>query len=581
MLDKDLLLKKAEEYLQNEKYDFFKTDLQKVIDSENWEELNDRFYTSLAFGTGGLRGVIGGGLNRMNPYNISKAAQGMADYINLNVKGEKSAVVAYDSRLYSDVFAKSVALVMAGNGIKSYLFTSLRPTPELSYAIRELGCTTGAVVTASHNPQEYNGFKVYWDNGGQVIAPHDTGIIDKVNEVTIINEMEEKQAIEKGLLVYIDKEIDDSFVEMIKKYSLRPEIVKKQASKTNIVYTPLNGTGKMLVERILSEMGISVTTVPEQGEPDGTFPTCPFPNPEIAEAMQLALDLGTELKADLVMGTDPDADRLGIAVPDGDTWQLITGNQLGAMLTYYLLSTLKEQGKMPAKPAVIKTIVTTRLTELIAKDFGASCSDVLTGFKWIADEMENLEKAGRQFVIGYEESYGFLMETEVRDKDAVGAAAMSAEMALYCASQGKTVLDYLYEIYGRYGYFEEFQIAQVFKGESGLNVMKSLMDQIRSNPLKEIGGLKTVIFRDFQKQKEFQFSTNTEKALTLPVSNVLQFELEDGSVFTVRPSGTEPKVKFYGSCCSDAGMAIEEAKQFVGEKINKIRHSVENILKDY
>lgn len=578
MLEKKELLEMAKSYFDNEKNVFFKDELQKVIDSENWEELNDRFYTSLEFGTGGLRGVIGGGLNRMNPYNISKAAQGMADYINENVKGEKSAAIAYDSRLYSDLFGKSVALVLAANGIKSYLFSSLRPTPELSFAIRKLGCTTGAVVTASHNPQEYNGFKVYWDNGGQVIAPHDKGIIDKVNEVKTIKQIDEKEAIQSGLLQIIDKEIDDSFIEMTKKYSLRPETVRKQAKETKIVYTPLNGTGKMLVERILDEMGITVITVPEQAEPDGTFPTCPFPNPEIAETMQLALDLGAKESANLVMGTDPDADRLGIAVPSPTGWQLISGNQLGAMLSFYILSTRKELGILPPNPAVIKTIVTTKLTKRIAESFGATCEDVLTGFKWIADKMDEYERTGKNFILGYEESYGFLTSKEVRDKDAIGAAAMVAEMALYCASQGSSVLDYLNKIYKEYGFFEEIQVSKTFKGEQGILAMENLMDSIRKDPPKEIAGQQVAIFRDYNSFLELDLVKNVKNTLTLPKSNVLQFELVDGSVFTIRPSGTEPKIKFYVSCCSDPGLDLTEAKAVVKNKIDQFQNYISEVI---
>ena len=582
MLDKELLLKKANEYLNNEKQSDFRIDLQKVIDSKDFDELNDRFYTELAFGTGGMRGLIGGGINRMNPYVLSRAAQGLANYVNIQKKGEKSAVIAYDSRNYSDVFAKEIALVLAANGIKAYLFSSLRPTPELSFAIRYLKATTGAVVTASHNPKEYNGLKVYWENGSQIIYPHDEAIIEQVHKVgDNINTISEDEAIKKGLFQYVDKEIDNAFVSMVKKYSLRPDMVKKQSVKTKIVYTPLNGTGKMLVERILSEMGISVITVPEQGEPDGNFPTCPFPNPEIAQALKLALELGSKEKADIVMGTDPDADRLGIAVPNATGWELISGNQLGVLLAHYVLSSKKELGTLPPKPAIIKTIVTTKLADRVAESFGTKCVDVLTGFKWIAAQMEKYEDEGYNFIMGYEESYGFLFENEVRDKDAVGAASMSAEMALYCASQDKSVLDYLNEIYFEYGYFEEFQISKVFKGESGLNVMQGLMDDIRNNPLTEIGGNKVVLYRDFLNQTEKNMVENSLVKLTLPKSNVLQFELEDNSVFTVRPSGTEPKIKFYGSCCSDPKTELIKAKNRVADKILAIKESVTEILTDY
>lgn len=578
------LLEKAKKYLENEKDSYFREDLETVIKAGNFDELNDRFFKTLEFGTAGLRGVIGGGDNRMNPYNISKAAQGLANYINKNVSGKKDAVVAYDSRLFSTTFADTVAMVLAANGIHCYLFSSLRPTPELSFAIRYLNCTTGAVVTASHNPSEYNGFKVYWNNGGQIIEPHDTGIIKEVEAVSSINLIDKQKAIDSGLITIIDKEIDDAFISTIEKYLLRKELFTQYADATKIVYTPLNGTGLLLVKQMLSKLGVPVVIVKEQEEPDGNFPTCPYPNPEIAEALELACKLGKEQRAAIVMGTDPDADRLGIAVPDfkqESGFTLITGNQLGSMLCYYLLNTLSEFDKLPQQGGIVKTIVTTNLASDIATSFGVKVANVLTGFKWIASAMDKFEEEGTEYIFGFEESYGFNMLKEVRDKDAIGTVALCVEMALYCASKNKTLLDYLNEIYLKYGYYEEFQISKTFKGESGLITMKNLMDELRNRPLNQLGCQKVVILRDYLSGKEISLDTKEENEIDLPSSNVLQYQLDDGSLFTIRPSGTEPKIKFYGSCRVNVTYTLDEAKYIARKKIEAIKERVEEILKEF
>ncbi|MBN2653399.1 MAG: phospho-sugar mutase [Spirochaetales bacterium] len=579
-MNKENLLKKAQEYLSLENSQEFREDLQKVIDANDYEELNDRFYRELEFGTGGLRGVIGGGFNRMNPYTVSQATQGLANYINENVTTNKSVVIAFDSRNYSEEFAKSAAMVLAGNGIKVYLFPTLQPTPVLSFAVRYLNATSGIVVTASHNPAKYNGYKAYWNNGAQVISPVDKGIIEKVRNVgSSIKTISEKEALDNGSLTYLDKEIENKFIETVKKYSIRPEVIKEYAKTTSIVYTPLHGTGRVLIERLFTELGISYDTVAEQAEPDGNFPTAPFPNPEIAEAMQMALDLAASKKADLVMGTDPDADRLGIAVPDpSGKYVLITGNQLGCMILHYMLESYKEKGIMPKNPAAVKTIVTTQLAIDIANSFNVKSYDVLTGFKWIAAAMEEMERLGESYIFGFEESYGYLVEKETRDKDAISAAFMTAELALYCKSKGISLLDYLNSIYKKYGYYKEFLISKYFEGEKGLKIMQGLMDNLRADTPSSFGGLKVTKIRDLKSSEEFDVATERTTQIELPSSNVMQFILEDGTVFTARPSGTEPKIKFYGSCCRSTENGFENAQEQVNSVIAAIEEDVNQII---
>jgi len=569
---------KAAEYLDFEENEYFRNELIEVLEKGTEGELSDRFYTDLGFGTGGLRGVIGGGYNRMNPYTVRKATQGLADYINKQTKGG-SVAIAYDSRNYSDLFAREAALTLCANGIKVFLFTALRPTPELSYAVRELGATAGIVVTASHNPPEYNGYKVYWSDGGQITPPHDSGIIEMVNAVRNPEKaMNEKDALEAGLLEYMDKEIDDAYIAMVKKYFLNPELIKNKGCELKVVYTPLHGTGTMLVERILGELGIEVVTVPQQREPDGNFPTVDYPNPEEASAMQMALDLGKKLGADLVLGTDPDADRLGIAVPDtrGD-YVLVSGNQLGCLLGDYIFSELKRQDRMPEKPVLIKTIVTTELQRLIGESYGADVVDVLTGFKYIGEKIREFETTGQNYVFGGEESYGYLVETEVRDKDAVSAAVLTAEMALVDRDRGLSLLDHLNDIYRRFGYFKEIMVSKTFKGQSGLEKIDSLMSVLRENTPEAFGMSRVKLVRDYSKRIETEPASGREKAITLPVSNVLQFVLEDQSIITVRPSGTEPKIKFYASCRAAEGLTQEKAAAEVEDKLSKIKEDIEAV----
>ncbi len=582
-MDKKKLIEKAQDYVRMERNEHFRSQVEQLLDEQDFEELNDRFYTDLAFGTGGLRGVIGGGYNRMNPYTVRRATQGMANYIKNTVPASKaSVVIAYDSRNFSDLFAAEAAKVLCANGIKTFLFTSLRPVPELSFAVRQLKTTAGIVVTASHNPPEYNGYKVYWDDGAQVVAPHDTGIISEVNRVSGPGaEMELEEAISAGLLTMIDKQVDEPFIEMVKNQAIRPDLIRSMGKELKVVYTPLHGTGAVPVENALSQMGIEVLFVEEQKAPDGNFPTVDYPNPEEASALTLALKKAREVKADLVMGTDPDADRLGIAAPEDDDYVLITGNQLGVLLADYIFSSRKELGTLPDKPAFITTIVTTRLQSLIARKFGAQCYITLTGFKYIGGKIREFESQtdGPAYVFGGEESYGYLVNTEVRDKDAVSAATLTAEMALYHRTQGKTLLDRLREIWLEYGFFKEVTISKTFKGESGKIKMDQLMDQFRKNPPRDFAGSEVVTFKDFKDGTTLDIVRgSSEKNIDLPSSNVVQFDLEDQTIITVRPSGTEPKIKFYMSCCSKPGTVLDSAVSEVDGKIEAITDQLKKII---
>jgi phosphoglucomutase len=583
MINQSLLVK-AHRYISLEQDEFFSKQVEKLIAENNESELNDRFYTDLAFGTGGLRGVIGGGYNRINPYTIKKATQGLANYIKKNVSdlSTASVVIAYDSRHFSDLLSLKAALVLCANGIRTYLFTALRPTPELSFAVRQFHSTAGIVITASHNPPEYNGYKAYWSDGAQVVPPHDEGIINEARAVSgPIHELTKEDALNRGLLVMVDSAIDDPFIAMVKGQCLRPALVKERGKRLSVVFTPLHGTGAMPVERALRELGIEVTFVPEQRAPDGDFPTVKFPNPEEASALRLALELGKKNKADLVMGTDPDADRLGIAAPEGGDFRLITGNELGALLLDYILSTRKELGTFPRKSIFIKTIVTTELERLIADSYGVKSIDVLTGFKYIGEKIREFEAMadGPAFIFGNEESYGYLTTTEVRDKDAVSAAVMSAEMALYHQSQGRTLVDQLKRIWERHGYFQESGVSAYFKGESGLRTMTRLMETLRSGPPARFAGRAVVTIKDYRDGTTTSLKEGKKaKDLHLPSSNVLQFFLADGSIVTARPSGTEPKIKFYTSCRSAPGTPLATAMAEVRRKTEELKGFINTLI---
>ena len=581
------ILERANAYIAEEKDEKFSAEVKELVAKNDIKELEDRFYQDLEFGTGGLRGVIGGGTNRMNTFVINKATQGLANYFIKTFPakakaGSLSAVIAFDSRHFSDTFAEATALIFAANGFKTYLFTGLRPTPELSFAIRTLGCDTGVVVTASHNPPQYNGYKAYWNDGAQVTEPHDTGIIDEVIAVNSVRTIAREDAIKAGKLVLIDKEIDDKYWAMVKTKLFRPELIKVKAKEVKIVYTPLHGTGAMHVEKVLGDLGLTVITVPEQRKPDGNFPTVSYPNPEEAAALKMAVELGEKEKADVVMATDPDSDRFGSAVPGKDgKFVLITGNQMGALLADYICLSLKELGKLPAKPAMIRSIVTSELGDRIAKSYGIETVECLTGFKWIAAVMANFEKTKKHnYIFGYEESYGYNVETEVRDKDGISAAAMCAEMTLYWRSMGKSLLDRLGELWIQHGYFEERAISKGFPGATGGATMKGLMAKLRKDGLTVLGGKKVVSIRDINNGTVYNPSNPAKKEkIDLPSSNVLQFFLEDGTTVSARPSGTEPKIKFYISCPVQVQNGnLEDAKKKAGVVIVAIDTEIKSIL---
>ncbi|GMO53746.1 MAG: phospho-sugar mutase [Termitinemataceae bacterium] len=586
IMEKQEIISKAKEYIAKEGDAHFRGEVEKLLSAEDFKELEDRFYQNMEFGTGGLRGVIGGGFNRMNTFVVKSATQGLATYV-IKAKPDKakanklSAVIAFDSRHYSPEFAEAAALVLAANGIKTYLFSSLRPTPELSYAIRKFGSDTGIVVTASHNPPQYNGYKAYWDDGAQVIEPHDVGIIKEVNAVSVIKEIDKKTATDLGLLEIIDKEIDLPFCDMIKSHLFRPALIKEKASEVKIVYTPLHGTGALHVEAVLGSLGLKVITVPQQREGNGDFPTVSFPNPEEAAAMEMAIALGKKEKADVVMATDPDADRFGIAVPRGSEFVLVTGNQIGALLADYILLSLKELGKMPKNPAIVNSIVTTGMHARVAGLYGAICIECLTGFKWIADVMRQCENGtiDNTFVFGTEESYGYLIENEVRDKDGVSAAALTAEMTLYWRSLGKSLLDRLEELYKECGYWQEMGVSKYFKGVEGPGIMAGIMAEYRKNPPKTLGGIKVERVRDIQNSiTVYPNDPSKKEKVDLPKSDVLQFFLEDGTVVSARPSGTEPKIKFYASCVTQLCGTLDEAKKAAGEKLAKIKSDIVKVI---
>ena len=587
-MEKNEILTRAKQYIQEEQIENFKKEVEDLVAKEDFAELEDRFFQDLEFGTAGLRGIIGGGTNRMNPLVINKATQGLANYFIKTFpekakNGTLSAVIAYDSRRYSDVFAEATALIFAANGFKTYLFSGLRPTPELSYAIRRLKCDTGVVVTASHNPPQYNGYKAYWNDGAQVIEPHDKGIINEVNAVKVsdVKTISRLEAISSGKLIIIDKEIDEPYWEYCKNQLFRPDLMKEKATEAKIVYTPLHGTGAMHVEKVLSDLGLEVITVPEQREGNGDFPTVEKPNPEEAPAMKMAVELGKKEKADVVMATDPDADRFGIAVPDANgNYVLVSGNQMGALVVDYIITTRKELNKMPSNPAIVRSIVTSPFSDRICAKNGVELVECLTGFKWIANCMNEFDKTGKNYIFGFEESYGYNVGKDVHDKDGVSASAMCAEMTLYWRTQGKSLLQRIEELYKEYGYFQDGAISLNFPGSTGGAKMKAIMEKLRTEGIKEFGGKKVVKIRDIGQSIEFSPDAPSKKTeLAFPKSNVIQFFLEGGSVVSARPSGTEPKIKFYINICIDDekdlkvaakkadGMIAEidkELKSFVG-----------------
>ncbi|QTQ13718.1 phospho-sugar mutase [Treponema parvum] len=585
-MDSKEILKRAKEYIASEKDERFRKEIVDLVEKNDMKELEDRFYQNLEFGTAGLRGIMGGGTNRMNTLEINLATQGLANYLIKTFpekakKGELSAVIAYDSRVNSDVFAEATACILAANKIKAYLFTGLRPTPELSFAIRYLKADTGVVVTASHNPKMYNGYKAYWNNGAQVTEPHDKGIIKEVNAVKSVKTISKDEALKEGMIIPIDKEIDEKFWAMCKAQLFRPALIKEKAKDVKIVYTPLHGTGAMHVEKVLGDLGLKVITVPEQRKPDGNFPTVEKPNPEEATALQLALALGEKEKADCIMATDPDADRFGSAFPKKDgKFQLVTGNQMGALLLDYILLSRKETGRLPDNAAIVRTIVTSPFCDSICKKYGVKVFECLTGFKWIAAIEDEMESTGKNsYVFGFEESYGYKIEKEVFDKDGISAAAMCAEMTLYWRSKGKSVLERLDELYEEFGYFEDTAISQYFYGSSGASTMKGIMTKLREEGLKTLGNKKVLNIRDIDRSVSFS-PDNPEKKekVKLPKSNVLQFFLEGGTIVSARPSGTEPKIKFYINASTPIKTSLDSARNASQEVCNAVNADIKRIL---
>ena len=592
-MDKNEILKRANDYICAEKDEKFKKEVEELIKKEDFKELEDRFYQTLEFGTGGLRGIMGGGTNRMNTLEINLATQGLANYVikafpQKAKEGSLSAVIAYDSRNNSDVFAEATALIFAANGIKAYLFSGLRPTPELSFAIRYFKADTGVVVTASHNPKIYNGYKAYWNDGAQVTEPHDTGIIEEVNKVQNVKTISKEEAIKSGKLVLIDSEVDEKYWQMCKAQLFRPELIKEYASNVNVVYTPLHGTGAMHVEKVLGDLGLHVNTVPEQRNPDGNFPTVEKPNPEEKPAMKMAVELGKKENADCVMATDPDSDRFGTAFPDKNgEFVLLSGNQMGALLMEYIFLSRKELGKLPEGSYCVRSIVTSPFGDEICKKYGVEMIECLTGFKWIAAvEAEREAKNQGEYVFGLEESYGYKIEKEVMDKDGVSAAAMCAEMTMYWRSKGKSLLEHLDDMYKEYGYFEDRSISKNFPGIEGVSVMKGIMTKLRTEGLKTLGGKKVLKIRDIQTSVSYDPNSPDKKEdVLLPKSNVLQFFLEGGTIVSARPSGTEPKIKFYINTKTEVGGAkcdgcLKATKEEASKLCDAIENDINKILDD-
>ena len=544
-------MKKYQEWCENPYFDEeTRNELKNIAGDE--KEISDRFYKDLAFGTGGLRGVIGAGTNRMNIYTVRKATQGLANFIIEENGREKGVAIAFDSRNMSPEFAEEAARCLCANGIRTWLFESLRPTPELSFALRELGCIAGIVVTASHNPPEYNGYKVYWEDGAQITYPKDEQIIARVNaitDLTTVKTMSREEAQQSGLLQMIGEEIDASYMEALKKLVLNPEVIKEQAKSLKIVYTPLHGTGNLPVRRVLSELGFEqVIVVPEQEKPDGNFPTVSYPNPEDKKAFALALELAKKVNADLVLATDPDADRLGVYAKDSKTgeYMAFTGNMSGMIICEYELSQRKEKGMLPEDGAIVTTIVSGNMSQAVAKEYGVDIIETLTGFKYIGEQIKLFEQNhNHTYLFGYEESYGCLVGTHARDKDAVVAVMALCEAAAYYKSKGLTLWDQMLVLFEKYGYYKEGLYTLTLKGQEGAAKIQEILKSFRSNPPKQIGEYKVLAFRDYEEDIIQNDVTGETTKTGLPKSNVLYFELEDQAWCCVRPSGTEPKVKLY------------------------------------
>ena len=573
-------MKIYQEWLSNPYFDEdTKAELRAIEGDEN--EIKERFYMDLEFGTAGLRGVIGAGINRMNIYVVRRATQGLANYIIKQGGADKGVAIAYDSRHMSPEFAMEAAMTLAANGIKAYKFESLRPTPELSFAVRELGCIAGINITASHNPPEYNGYKVYWEDGAQFTPPHDKGVTEEVlaiEDLSTVKTTDEASAAAAGKYEVIGREIDDKYIAQVKAQVVNQKAIDEMQDQISIVYTPLHGTGNIPARRVMKELGFThVYVVPEQELPDGDFPTVSYPNPEAAEAFSLGLKLAGEKNADLVLATDPDADRLGVYVKDAGSGEYIpqTGNMSGSLLCEYVLSQKKAAGKIPEDGQVIKSIVSTNLIDAVAKEYGCELIEVLTGFKWIGQQVLKNEKTGRgTYLFGMEESYGCLIGTYARDKDAISATAALCEAAAYYKQKGMTLWDAMVAMYEKYGYYKDAVKSIGLSGIEGLAKIQSIMETLRNNTPKEVGGYKVVSARDYKLDTIKDMASGEVKPTGLPSSNVLYYDLNDGAWICVRPSGTEPKIKFYygikGSSMEDADAKSEALGAAVMAMVDKM-----------
>ena len=568
-----------QEWLENPYFDDdTKAELRAIEKDE--KEMEERFYMDLEFGTAGLRGIIGAGTNRMNIYVVRRATQGLANYIAKVNKQSQGVAIAYDSRHMSPEFAREAALCLAANGIKAYIFESLRPTPELSFAVRHLGCAAGINITASHNPPEYNGYKVYWEDGAQITPPHDTGIMAEVKAISdwnTVKTMDKAEAEEKGLYEVIGQALDDAYIAELKKQVIHMDAIEAEGKNLKIVYSPLHGTGNIPARRILKELGFeNVYVVKEQELPDGNFPTVSYPNPEAAEAFELGLALAKEVDADLVLATDPDADRLGVRVKDKNgEYHDLTGNMSGCLLANYELSQRKATAGLPADGALIKTIVTTNLADAIGKGYGVNVIEVLTGFKFIGQQILGFENSGKgTYLFGFEESYGCLIGTYARDKDAIVATMALCEAAAYYKTQGKTLWDAMIDMYEEFGYYKDDIKSVTLKGIEGLQKIQEIMDTLRKNPPTEFAGRKVVAARDYKQDTIRNLETGEVKPTGLPNSNVLYYELTDDAWVCVRPSGTEPKVKFYYGIKGNSLADADEKSAKMGESILELVNSM-------
>ena len=559
-------------WLQNVKDDNILSELKNICNDDS--EIYERFYKDLEFGTAGLRGIIGAGTNRMNIYTVRRTTQGLADYLNENYK-EASVAIAYDSRNKSDLFAKESACVLAANGIKTYITKELQPTPVLSFAVRNLGCKSGIMITASHNPAKYNGYKCYGDDGCQMTEHAANNVYNKIQKVDIFSGVKTltfEEGIKIGKIVYIEDDLYNRYLENVMAQSINKDVCKE--SELKVVYTPLNGAGNKLVRKVLSNIGVkNVQVVKEQEYPDGNFPTCTYPNPEFKEALSLALDLAKNVDADLVLATDPDSDRVGIAVKESNSYRLLSGNEVGIILLNYILSNRKSLGTLPNNPVAVKTIVSSKMIDVIAKAYKCELRDVLTGFKYIGEQILNLEKDGEEnrFIFGFEESYGYLVGTYVRDKDAVVASMLICEMAEYYRKQGKTLSDVINELYNEYGFYQNTTLSYNFEGSAGMEKMQKIMDSLRNEHLTNIASMKVEKINDYKESISIDKRTGNIDKIDLPKSNVISYELEGGSGAIVRPSGTEPKIKIYVTA---VGKNIEESKA----KTKDIISDMERIL---